>query len=147
MGLPYYDKDPHGKNWIVAENGDVVALDFTDKGDTDQCIQLAKLTEHTSLFEGDYATRERVLDAYRAECRSIEPRHLFEGVLAATPIVAFNAYYYSSLGRADPQMTRNYVTNALRAIDHGTIELGWSTTKVATVTRLLHAVQEISSPL
>jgi len=144
-GVHYFDKDPQGKNWIITDGG-VVALDFPDKGETDQCIQLAKLTEHSSFFGGDIDARVQAYRAYRRECASINMKQLVQGVLAATPLVAMNAFYYSSQGRADHRMTQNYLRNASWALDLGKNEFGWSDPSFRVISRIVRALAETSAP-
>ncbi len=145
-GIHHDDQDPQGKNRIVTPDGRIIILDSVDKGETDQCIQLAKLTESSPFFEESVDRRVGVLRSYSMECESIEMQPLLEGVLAATPIVAVNAYFYSSQGRADSDMTETYLQNALWALRFGRNEFGWEQKAVDKMTRIIRALGETSCP-
>src|SRR3989344_8578092 len=136
-GIPLYDKDPHGDNWLVKPDGKIIILDLPSKGRTDQCIQLAKLSEHTELFGHRLDERVSLYSAYASRAPHKSIKHLTQGALAATPLVAANAYHYSEQGRAPRDMTAAYLDNAEWALARGRAEFGWDAKRTSALTHII----------
>ncbi|MBD3319092.1 hypothetical protein GF342_04245 [Candidatus Woesearchaeota archaeon] len=141
-----FDKDPHGKNWILTPDGSIVALDWHDKGRTNQCIQLAKLTEHSSIFGNNIDLRARVYRTYQEEFPVTDLDTLLQGTIACASPVAANSLYFHEQGRADTQLTKNYLNNATNVLRSAREQLHWTDPAYRRIEDIMHALAETFDP-
>lgn len=107
-----FDKDAHGRNWIVGEEG-ITALDFEHKDSAHQEYDLNKLIEqyHRIGFE----EKIRVLKTYFSRFGVKDTPERIKGYLSASFPAAVNHFIFTSeYNIGDNSTRRNFLENAKR---------------------------------
>ncbi len=112
-----FDRDAHGRQWIISDDGVVISLDHEDKGMNNRCIDLAKLIEDNDFFGENFNKREAVIKGYCVSAQKPDGVS-FKSYLNAVPIVAINAFYfYKKRGSTDNREIVNFCRNSMLCIE------------------------------
>jgi hypothetical protein len=146
-GTPRWDQDPWQGNWLLVEQetkNTLVALDFEQKSPMNLAIQLAKFTESSPSFGSNLLWRKLVAQRYCDRSGDTSDQ-LYHSMLAASPIVATNSFYFSQQGRVPHQVTLTYLNNALRVLHEMASTTEWNKEVCDRLTKTLYGLREISS--
>lgn len=112
IGELVFDKDAHGRNWIVGDEG-ITALDFEDKDSAHQEYDLNKLIEQ--YHQTGFAEKIRVLKTYFNRFGVKDTPERIKGYLSATFPAAVNHFIFTSEYNIGDNSTRkNFLENAKR---------------------------------
>jgi len=119
-----FDKDAHGKNWNVSEQGRVTAIDFQDRGSVKPEDDLSKLLEMGDNFpnntQGDLE-RDRCIFAYKNEVTKHgridlpEASELIFRKLNADLLRAVSFFCFSYGREADKTIRSDYLRNSIHS--------------------------------
>ena len=107
-----FDKDAHQLNWIVSDEGDIFAIDLTDKGTVPYTFDLVKLMGTSRFLEDKPEFKKELIKEY-ATYRGISiPSDFEKEYLNSTIVMALN---YHVLG-LDKKYEGIFLRNALDSV-------------------------------